>query len=100
MNRAPIQEFSLDELLNQTELWVDRNGLAVQIDTMTSDYRRNCAGFLLKYARDLAMITLHHQDSVLDVLELVSNPHAWMKDQPLYKRLVADGADPIRSPAA
>lgn len=85
-----------DEFLNQDEVWYNRNG-ARPIKNMSVPHRRNAANFLLRSSKQLALVTLAWQDDepkAREVWTRIGAPQEWIRQTPLFQRLIQGGADP------
>lgn len=88
---------TVEEFLNQTELWVTKDGWK-PISEMSALYRRRCAAQLLRYSREYGIESLMDEDGEVDyVQEFVGRLAAsgkFIRSTPLFKRLVEGGAHP------
>lgn len=98
---------SLDQLIDQAEVWVDKNEVRHPIETMDGRYALNVYNWLksramqigFHYAIGLAgtrlpdedtVAFLHVTDAIEREQERISNdPEAWIKDKPLMRALIA-----------
>lgn len=92
------------EILNQDKVWVDRNGMVYQLETMDPHYRSNLIPFLRGNARRLQEIAEDHfyeitlgmgdSDGVANALASMeasfeAPAEAWLERTPLMRKLVA-----------
>lgn len=98
---------SLDQLLDQADVWVDRNEVRHQIAEMDGRYALNVYNWLksramqigFHYALNLAGMRLPDEDTVAylhvtDAIEreqarISEDPESWIKDKPLMRALIA-----------
>ncbi|QNJ57658.1 hypothetical protein SEA_KEANU_53 [Streptomyces phage Keanu] len=98
---------NLDQLLDQADVWVDKNEVTHQIETMDGRYALNVYNWLksrsmqigFRYGLHLAGMRLPDEDTVayLHVTEAIDreqeriadDSEAWIKDKPLMRALIA-----------
>ncbi len=87
---------TIEEFLAQTELWVTKGGWK-RIDEMSPLHRRRCAAQLLRHASEYSLESLIDEptdDYVQQFVSRVTSPGRFIRDTPLFKRLVEGGAHP------
>lgn len=98
---------ALDQLLDQAEVWIDKNEVRHDISTMDGRYALNVYNWLksramqigFHYALNLAGMRLPDEDTVAylhvtDAIEreqarISEDPESWIKDKPLMRALIA-----------
>lgn len=89
---------TVSDFLNQTEFWINRDGF-IAIDEMTQLHRRRAAQTLLRRGRLIGVWQLDEDlptesNQVREFFSRLGAPASFVKNTPLYQRLIMDGADP------